>query len=92
MLIPKCIVARGIVSIPKSVTPERIAANTKTIKLTKDDVAALNSIHEKEGIQRLIKPNWGIGKNNDSFSRGLLACLQTDSFSLLDLGFPDWVV
>lgn len=50
--------------IPKSVTPERIIANSKIIDLSDEDLAKLNDV-EKAGTQRVCKPYWtgygGIG-------------------------------
>jgi glycerol 2-dehydrogenase (NADP+) len=52
-------VQRGVVVLPKSVTPERIVANFKYITLDKDDLDILNGLH-KTKFNRAVKPPWGV--------------------------------
>jgi len=52
-------VKRGVVVLPKSVTPSRIASNAKVIDLDEDDMTALNHLH-KIKTKRFIKPDWGV--------------------------------
>lgn len=52
-------VARGVVALPKSVTPSRIEENYNVVKLSSEQVAALDKIHES-GIQRLLYPPFGV--------------------------------
>jgi diketogulonate reductase-like aldo/keto reductase len=44
---------RGTVCIPKSITPERIKENAKVIRLTEDDMQAINGIQRRH---RYISP------------------------------------
>ncbi len=49
---------RGVVALPKSVTPSRIETNGKLIELTDDEMLQLNELHKQEGKAiRLVKPN-----------------------------------
>lgn len=52
-------VARGVVALPKSVTPSRIEENFKVVKLSSEQLATLEKIHES-GIQRLVYPPFGV--------------------------------
>lgn len=52
-------VARGVVALPKSVTPSRIEENFKIIKLSSEQLRALDRLHES-GTQRLVYPEFGI--------------------------------
>ena len=52
-------VSRGIVVLPKSVTPSRIESNLKTIKLDQEDLDALNKLAEDGKQQRITSPPWG---------------------------------
>jgi glycerol 2-dehydrogenase (NADP+) len=54
------IVARGVVVIPKSVTPARIKENFTTIALSEDEIAVLSGFAEKNGTKRFINPPWGM--------------------------------
>lgn len=47
-------VARGVVVLPKSVTPKRIEDNLKTVQLDSDDLAALAAIHKEKGTTRFV--------------------------------------
>ncbi|SCU77875.1 LAME_0A02520g1_1 [Lachancea meyersii CBS 8951] len=51
-------VERGYVILPKSVTPSRIKSNFQTVKLSADDVAAINKIHKEKGETRINDPEW----------------------------------
>ncbi|KAF3769149.1 hypothetical protein M406DRAFT_63094 [Cryphonectria parasitica EP155] len=55
--------------IPKSVTPSRIAQNFQEIKITDEDVKAINEIGEKEpmrfNVPLTYKPKWDINIWND---------------------------
>ncbi|CBQ67811.1 probable GCY1-galactose-induced protein of aldo/keto reductase family [Sporisorium reilianum SRZ2] len=52
---------RGVVALPKSVTPSRIETNGKLIVLSDDEMLQLNELHKQEGKSiRLVKPNWGV--------------------------------
>lgn len=52
-------IARGVVALPKSVTPSRIEENLKIVKLSPEQVAALDKVHES-GVQRLVYPEFGV--------------------------------
>jgi glycerol 2-dehydrogenase (NADP+) len=53
-------VSRGIVVLPKSVTPARIESNLKTIQLDQEDLDALNKLADEGGKQqRITSPPWG---------------------------------
>ncbi|GAA6015301.1 hypothetical protein JCM10207_008941 [Rhodosporidiobolus poonsookiae] len=52
-------VNRGVVVLPKSVTPKRIEDNFKIIQLDEEDMKTLNELHKTKG-KRFIKPDWGI--------------------------------
>ncbi|KAJ9476744.1 Glycerol 2-dehydrogenase (NADP(+)) [Pseudozyma hubeiensis] len=52
---------RGVVALPKSVTPSRIETNSQLIVLSDEDMLQLNELHKQEGkAVRLVKPNWGV--------------------------------
>ncbi|GAC73646.1 aldo/keto reductase family proteins [Moesziomyces antarcticus T-34] len=52
---------RGVVALPKSVTPSRIETNHKLITLSDDEMLKLNELHQQEGKSvRLVSPNWGV--------------------------------
>lgn len=52
---------RGVVVLPKSVTPSRIETNGKLITLSNEEMLQLNELHKQEGkAVRLVKPNWGV--------------------------------
>lgn len=49
---------RGVVALPKSVTPSRIETNGKLIVLSDEEMLELNELHKQEGkAVRLVKPN-----------------------------------
>lgn len=49
---------RGVVALPKSVTPSRIETNGKLITLSDEDMLKLDELHKQEGkAVRLVKPN-----------------------------------
>lgn len=47
-------VNRGIVVLAKSVTPSRIEANNKLLKLDEEDLEVLGSIYKEKGPQRYV--------------------------------------
>lgn len=52
-------VQRGTVVLAKSVTPQRIIDNKKTIHIEEEDFEALNNIAENRGLfQRYVSPPW----------------------------------
>lgn len=51
-------VSRGIVTIPKSTTKERIVSNFNTVALDQDDIKKIDQIHES-GTERFNDPQWG---------------------------------
>ncbi|KAF2209363.1 hypothetical protein CERZMDRAFT_122172 [Cercospora zeae-maydis SCOH1-5] len=53
-------VSRGHVVLPKSVTPQRIEENLKTVQLSTQDLAALDGIHKKKGLTRFVYPPFGV--------------------------------
>ncbi|PPJ53622.1 hypothetical protein CBER1_00860 [Cercospora berteroae] len=53
-------VSRGHVVLPKSVTPQRIEENLKTVQLSSEDVASLEEIHKKKGLTRFVYPEFGV--------------------------------
>lgn len=52
--------SRGIVVIPKSVTPKRIEENNKLVDLDEKDLATIAGLHKTEGIVRFVKPGWPV--------------------------------
>lgn len=50
-------VNRGVVVLPKSVTPSRIESNLEVIQLTKEDLDVLGSLY-KNKHQRFVVPPW----------------------------------
>ncbi|ODN81754.1 hypothetical protein L202_02139 [Cryptococcus amylolentus CBS 6039] len=52
-------VNRGVVVLPKSVTPARIESNLKTVKLDEEDLARLDKIAEGGKQKRFTAPPWG---------------------------------
>lgn len=52
-------VNRGVVVLPKSVTPARIDANKKVIKLDDDDMKKLDGLAADGKQQRFVSPPWG---------------------------------
>ncbi|GAA5934018.1 aldo/keto reductase family protein [Sporobolomyces koalae] len=55
-------VARGVVCLPKSVTPERIRSNFEQIKLSRDEVLKLEKQAATFGTKRTVDPEeaWGV--------------------------------
>ncbi|BGP19284.1 hypothetical protein JCM10213_008197 [Rhodosporidiobolus nylandii] len=55
-------VARGIVVLPKSVTPERIRSNFEDVELDQKDVDKLNKRAAELGTKRTVDPSagWGV--------------------------------
>ncbi|EKC97888.1 aldo-keto reductase [Trichosporon asahii var. asahii CBS 8904] len=52
-------VNRGVVVLPKSVTPSRIDANAKVIKLDADDMKQLDGLAADGKQRRFVSPPWG---------------------------------
>lgn len=52
-------VNRGVVVLPKSVTPERITDNLKVIHLSDEDVQVLNGLAAAGKQKRVNTPSWG---------------------------------
>jgi len=52
-------IARGVVVIPKSVTPSRIEDNKKIVTLSEADLASLAEI-SKDGVTRYVYPEFGV--------------------------------
>lgn len=52
-------VNRGVVVLPKSVTPKRIEANAKVIKLDTEDMETLNGLAASGKQHRFVSPPWG---------------------------------
>jgi glycerol 2-dehydrogenase (NADP+) len=53
-------VSRGIVVLPKSVTPARIESNLQFTKLDKEDIEELDKLADEGGKQqRITSPPWG---------------------------------
>ncbi|GAA5977497.1 hypothetical protein JCM5350_004708 [Sporobolomyces pararoseus] len=61
-------VARGVVCLPKSVTPERIRSNFEEIELSKEEVAKLEKHAATFGTKRTVDPSdaWGVKIWEDS--------------------------
>lgn len=54
------LVTKGIVALPKSVTPARILSNSKPVTLTQEQVERLDALAGPGGKQhRFVRPNWG---------------------------------
>ncbi|EJF58366.1 Aldo/keto reductase [Dichomitus squalens LYAD-421 SS1] len=65
-------VAKGIVTLPKSVTPERIKANIEGAlaaakKLTAEDIEKLDGVAATGKEVRLIQPPWGVDLGFDNW-------------------------
>lgn len=52
-------VARGVVALPKSVTPSRIEQNLKVVTLSSEQLSALEEISKTDG-ERLVYPEFGV--------------------------------
>ncbi|OBZ65632.1 D-galacturonate reductase [Grifola frondosa] len=66
------LVARGIVALPKSVTPSRIAANYKgalaaAAALTEEELERLDGVAAGGKQKRLITPPWGVDLGFDNW-------------------------
>ena len=59
-MLTKSVVARGLVPLPKSVTPHRIEENLKVIQLSPEEVESLNKIHKAKGVTRFGYPPFGV--------------------------------
>lgn len=59
---------RGVVVLPKSVTPTRIDSNLKTVRLSDQEMLALNGLSFQDGKhKRFVKPNWGFDLKFDDW-------------------------
>jgi diketogulonate reductase-like aldo/keto reductase len=67
-------VARGIVVLPKSVTPSRIESNFQDVELTAEEVDKLNKRAAELGQQRTVDPSeaWGVDIFGAGGSKGKL--------------------
>jgi glycerol 2-dehydrogenase (NADP+) len=80
-------VNRGVVVLPKSVTPKRIESNLKVIPLDKDDMAQLDGLAATKQ-QRVVSPPWGtdlgfddwFGKGNVNAPEGTVLESQGETF------------
>ncbi|EIW54704.1 Aldo/keto reductase [Trametes versicolor FP-101664 SS1] len=66
------LVAKNIVTLPKSVTPARIKSNLEGAvaaakKLTKEDIAKLDGVAASGKQNRLIQPPWGVDLGFDNW-------------------------
>jgi glycerol 2-dehydrogenase (NADP+) len=52
-------VCRGVVVLPKSVTPSRIESNLQVVTLSKEEMAKLDGLAAAGKQQRVNTPNWG---------------------------------
>lgn len=66
-------VNRGVVVLPKSVTPARIESNLKTIKLDEEDMNRLDKLAESGKQTRFTTPPWGSDFVSHSSDMRLLA-------------------
>ncbi|KAL7313324.1 hypothetical protein PS15m_007085 [Mucor circinelloides] len=67
--IPQILISWGITRtsvLPKSVNPERIAANIDTVELTEEEIKAINDI-SKTTTKRFVKPAWGVPVFDEDF-------------------------
>lgn len=75
---------RGVVALPKSVTPSRIETNRKLIELSDDEMLQLNELHKQDGkAVRLVKPNVSC------ISR---LCSSSDSMLIIPLSLAVFIV
>lgn len=61
-------VSRGVIVLPKSVTPSRLDQNIQIVKLDKDDMEKLNSLSSVRGIRRFVAPDWGVDLGFDHWT------------------------
>jgi glycerol 2-dehydrogenase (NADP+) len=52
-------VCRGVIVLPKSVTPKRITDNMKVVELSKDEMVTLDGLAAGGKQQRINTPPWG---------------------------------
>lgn len=52
-------VQKGLVTLPKSVTPKRIVNNLKVLQLNASDISAIDGLVKANGEKRTCAPNWG---------------------------------
>lgn len=53
-------VNEGRVVLPKSIKKSRILSNAEWIKIDKDDLSKLDELSSKFGLNRVVKPDWGV--------------------------------
>jgi glycerol 2-dehydrogenase (NADP+) len=51
--------SKGIVVLPKSVSPARIASNLQTVVISDEDLSRLETLASEGKKHRTNKPNWG---------------------------------
>jgi hypothetical protein len=75
-------VARGIIVLPKSVTPSRIKENFDIIPLSNEEIEALSTYASTHGgPKRLIDPPWGCSLGStDGFGERKASQIQFRSF------------
>lgn len=49
---------RGVVVLPKSITPSRIESNFKVVKLNDEDGKTIDDLYKTIGVKRFINPDW----------------------------------
>ena len=56
--------SRGITTIPKSVTPERITTNARVVQLDNDDLASLkeysDGLERDNNVKRFVYPSFKV--------------------------------
>jgi glycerol 2-dehydrogenase (NADP+) len=83
-------VNRGVVVLPKSVTPSRIDANLKTVRLDTDDMAKLDGLAANGKQQRVVAPPWGTDLGyGDWFGPGNKAAPEGTVLESKGEKFPD---
>lgn len=81
-------VNRGVVVLPKSVTPSRIDSNKEIIKLNEDDMKKLDGLAASGKQQRFVSPPWGtdfgfsdlFGPNNANAPEGTVFESRGETF------------
>ncbi|EIM21377.1 2-methylbutyraldehyde reductase [Wallemia mellicola CBS 633.66] len=51
---------RGVIVLPKSVTPARIAANAQLIDLTPEEINTIETMEDRGKKLRVVSPDWGV--------------------------------
>jgi glycerol 2-dehydrogenase (NADP+) len=73
-IIVSWLIGRGIVVLPKSVTPSRIESNFKDVELSKEDVEALNKETENVPKKRVCDQSGDFDWDSALSSRSFLPC------------------